>query len=145
MQDNPAVITGFSCIPLVPPCLVLLFLELYFLAQWPSPPGTFHSLIGKLSYFVIRFLNQIYFVINFSYFVIRFLLSSFIVKFDNKIGKVNEKQDSKELSPRPLVNAPKTFVVVGFISVKGTQRKTLEALITQMLIKLLMLKGSLSL
>ena len=40
----------------------------------PSPPGTFHILIGNFSYFVIRFLNQIFFVINFSYFVIIFLL-----------------------------------------------------------------------
>ena len=26
----------------------------------PSPPGTFHILIGKFSYFIIRFLNQIF-------------------------------------------------------------------------------------
>ena len=26
--------------------------------EWPSPPGTFHILIGKFSYLVIRFLNQ---------------------------------------------------------------------------------------
>ena len=58
----------------------------------PSPPGTFHILIGKFSYFVIRFLNQIFFVINFSYFVIRFLLNSSIVKSDNEIGKVNDKK-----------------------------------------------------
>ena len=61
--------------------------------QWPSPPGTFHILIGKFSYFVIRFLNQIFFVINFSYFVIRFLLNSSIVKSDNEIGKVNDKKN----------------------------------------------------
>ena len=54
--------------------------------QWPSPPGTFHILTGKFSYFVIRFLNHIFFVINFSYFIIRFLLNSSIVKSDNKIG-----------------------------------------------------------
>ena len=58
-----------------------------------SPPGTFHILIGKFSYFVIRFLNQICFVINFSYFVIRFLLNSSIVKSDNEIGKVNDKKN----------------------------------------------------
>ena len=58
----------------------------------PSPPGTFHILIGKLSYFVIRFLNQILFVINFSYFVIRFLLNGSIVKSDNEIGKVTDKK-----------------------------------------------------
>ena len=44
--------------------------------HWPSPPGTFHILIGK-----------------FSYFVIRFLLNSSIVKSDNEIGKVNEKRN----------------------------------------------------
>ena len=59
----------------------------------PSPPGTFHILIGKFSYFVVRFLNQIFFVINFSYFVIRFLLNSSIVKSDNEIGKVNDKKN----------------------------------------------------
>ena len=37
--------------------------------HWPSPPGTFHILIGK-----------------FSYFVIRFLFNSSIKKSDNKIG-----------------------------------------------------------
>ena len=41
----------------------------------PSPPGTFHMLIGK-----------------FSYFVIRFLLKSPGIKFDNEIGKVNVKK-----------------------------------------------------
>ena len=40
-----------------------------------SPPGTFHILIGK-----------------FSYFVIRFLLNISIVKSDNKIVKVNDKK-----------------------------------------------------
>ena len=58
-----------------------------------SPPGTFHILIRKFSYFVIRFLNLIFFVINFSYFVIRFLLNSSIVKSDNEIGKVNDKKN----------------------------------------------------
>ena len=62
--------------------------------QWPNLPGTFHILIGKFSYFVIRFLNQIFFVINFSYFVIRFLINSSIVKSDNEIGKVNDKKKS---------------------------------------------------
>ena len=60
---------------------------------WPSPPGTFNILIGKISYFVIRFSNHIFFVINFSYFVIRFLLNSSIVKSDNEIGKVNDKKN----------------------------------------------------
>ena len=60
---------------------------------WPSPPGTIHILIGKFSYFVIRFLNQFFFVINFSYFVIRFLLNISIVKSDNEIGKVNDKKN----------------------------------------------------
>ena len=55
----------------------------------PSLPGTFHILIG----FVIRFLNQIFFVINFSYFVIRFLLNSSIVKSDNELGKANDKKN----------------------------------------------------
>ena len=45
------------------------------LPLWPSPPGTFHILIGK-----------------FSYFVIRFLLNSSIVKSDNEKGKVNDKK-----------------------------------------------------
>jgi hypothetical protein len=62
------------------------------LGIWPSPPGTFHILIGKFSYFVIRFLNNIFFVIKFSYFVIRFLLNSSMVKSDNDIGKVNNNK-----------------------------------------------------
>ena len=69
------------------------FLEDAFIKEWPSPPGTFHFLIGKFSYFVIRFLNQIFFVINFSYFVIRFLLNSSIVKFNNEIGKFSDKKN----------------------------------------------------
>ena len=44
------------------------------------------------------------------------------------------KQDSKELSPRPLANAPKTFY----------SKKTLQAFNVEMFIKLLLLKGSLS-
>ena len=59
----------------------------------PSPPGTFHILIGNFSYFVIRFLNQIFFVINFSYFVIRFLFNNSIVKTDNEIEEVNDKKN----------------------------------------------------
>ena len=59
----------------------------------PSPPEKFHILIGNFSYFVIKFLNQIFFVINFSYFVIRFLLNSSIVKSDNEFGKANNKKD----------------------------------------------------
>ena len=34
-----------------------LHLEDKFGRYWPSPPGTFHVLIGKFSYFIIRFLN----------------------------------------------------------------------------------------
>ena len=60
---------------------------------WPSPPGTFHILIGKFSYFVIKNFNQIFFVINFSYFAIKFLLNSSMVKSDNQIGKVNDKKN----------------------------------------------------
>ena len=41
----------------------------------PSPPGTFHILIGK-----------------FSYFVIRFLLNSSTVKSDIEIRKINDKK-----------------------------------------------------
>ena len=59
----------------------------------PSPPGTFHILIGKFFYFVIRFLNLIFFIIIFSYFIIRFLLNSSMVKSDNEIGKVNDKKN----------------------------------------------------
>ena len=43
--------------------------------KWPSPPGTFYMLLGK-----------------FSYFVIRFLLNSSIVKSDNEIGKVKRQK-----------------------------------------------------
>ena len=46
-----------------------------------------HFLIGKFTYFVIRFLYQLFFVINFSYLIIRFLLNSSIVKSNNEIGK----------------------------------------------------------
>ena len=60
--------------------------------QRPSQPGTIHFLIGKFSYFVIRFLYQIFFVINFSYLVIRFLLNRSMVKPNNEIGKVNDKK-----------------------------------------------------
>ena len=52
---------------------------------WLSPTGTFHTLLGKFSYFV-------FFVITFTYFVIRFLLYSSIVKSDNEIGKVMTKR-----------------------------------------------------
>ena len=37
-----------------------LFFHTFSQSQWPSPPGTFHILIGKFSYFIIRFLNQIF-------------------------------------------------------------------------------------
>ena len=53
---------------------------------WSSPSVSTNFPISEFSYFVIRFLNHIFFVINFSYFVIRFLLNSSIVKFDNEIG-----------------------------------------------------------
>ena len=33
--------------------------------HWPSPPGTIHFLIGKFSYFVIRFLNHIFLSLTF--------------------------------------------------------------------------------
>ena len=42
----------------------------------PSQPGTIHFLIGK-----------------FSYFVIRFLLNSSMAKSNNEIGKVNDKKN----------------------------------------------------
>ena len=62
--------------------------------HWPSPPGTFHILIGKFSYFIIGFLNHIFLSLSFPIStVIRYLLSSSIVKFDNKIGKVNDKKN----------------------------------------------------
>ena len=68
----------------------------------PSPPGTFHILIGKFPYFITRFLNQNFFVINFSYFVIRFLLDSSIVKSDNQIGKVNDQKNMIEKSDNEI-------------------------------------------
>ena len=37
------------------------FISFYLVLLWPSPPGTFHVLVGKFSYFVIRFLNNIFF------------------------------------------------------------------------------------
>ena len=60
-----------------------------------------------------------------------------VSKFTNNsllLAQVFVKQDSKELSPRPLANAPKTFY----------SKKTLQAFNFEMLIKLLLLKGSLS-
>ena len=60
-------------------------------SEGPSPPGTFHILIEKFSYFYYQIFKSYFFVINFSYFVIRFLLNSSIVKSDNEIGKVNDK------------------------------------------------------
>ena len=59
----------------------------------PSQPGTIHLLIGKFSYFLIRFLYYIFFVFNFSYLVIRFLLNSSMVKSNNEIGKVDDKKN----------------------------------------------------
>jgi hypothetical protein len=53
-------------------------------------------------YFITRFLNQNFFVINFSYFVIRFLLDSFIVKSDNQIGKVNDQKNMIEKSDNEI-------------------------------------------
>ena len=45
----------------------------------------------KIFLFQYQIFNHIFFVINFSYFVIRFLLDSSIVKSDNEIGKLNDK------------------------------------------------------
>ena len=45
----------------------------------PSPPGTFHILIGKFSYFVIRFLNQIFLSLTFP-----ILLSDFTIELLGK-------------------------------------------------------------
>jgi hypothetical protein len=64
------------------------------LRQRPSPPGTFHILIRKISYFVIRFLNEIFFLsltfpISLSNF---YLVHSSMVKSDDEIGKVNDKE-----------------------------------------------------
>ena len=42
---------------------------------WLSPPGTFHILIGKCSYFIIRFYYR----------AIKY-------KSDNEIGKVSDKK-----------------------------------------------------
>ena len=61
--------------------------------HWSSPSVNIFLPISDFSYFVIRFLNRIFFVINFSYFIIRFLLNSSIVKSDNEIGKVNDKKN----------------------------------------------------
>ena len=49
--------------------------------------------ISEFSYFIVKFFNHIFFVINFSYFVTRFLLNSSVVKSDNKIGKVNDENN----------------------------------------------------
>ena len=62
------------------------------LPLWPSPPGTFHILIGKFSYFVIRFLNQIFLSLTFPILLSDFYFNSSIVKSDNEIGKVNDKK-----------------------------------------------------
>ena len=58
-----------------------------------SPSVSTFFPISEFPYFIIRFLNYIFFVINFSYFVIRFLLNSSIVKSNNEIGKVNDKNN----------------------------------------------------
>ena len=58
-----------------------------------SPSVSIFFPISEFSYFVIRYLNHIFFVINFSYFIIRFLLNSAIVKSDIEIGKVNDKKN----------------------------------------------------
>ena len=43
----------------------------------PSPPGIFHILMGKFSYFVIRFLNQIFWALHFLSLTFPILLSDF--------------------------------------------------------------------
>ena len=54
-------------------CLQLLFYSTK--EKTSSPPGTFYILIGKYSYFLIRF-----------------LLNGSIVKSNKEIGKVNDKK-----------------------------------------------------
>ena len=63
----------------------------YCFESWPSPPGTFHILIGKIFYFVVRFLNHIL-SLTFPISLSDFLLNRSIVKYDKKIGKVNDKK-----------------------------------------------------
>ena len=60
---------------------------------WPSPPGTFHILIGKFSYFVIRFSNQISFDITFQ-------------KSDNEIGNFwnRKKRAYRRTGPIPMLH-----------------------------------------
>ena len=53
-------------------------------------PGTFHILIGKFSYFIIRFSDHIFLSLTFP---IRFLLNSSIVKSDNEIEKDYDKKN----------------------------------------------------
>ena len=47
----------FPSSPKFPQGWVAILKDMY----WPSPPGTIHILIGNFSYFVIRFLNHIFF------------------------------------------------------------------------------------
>ena len=56
---------------------------------WLSPPGTFHFLIGKFSYFVIRFLYLTFLSLTFPI----LLLGSSIVKSNNEIGIVPCKME----------------------------------------------------
>ena len=47
----------------------------------------------KIFLFRYQIFKSDFFVVNSSYFVIRFLLNSSIVKSDNEIGKVNDKNN----------------------------------------------------
>ena len=52
---------------------------------WPSPPGTFHILIGKFSYFVIRFLDHIFLSLTFPISLSEFYLRG----YDCILGEVS--------------------------------------------------------
>ena len=54
-------------------CLQVAAQKLYVIV-WPSPPGTFHFLIGKFSYFIIKFLDQIFLSLTFSISLLDFYL-----------------------------------------------------------------------
>ena len=69
---------------------VLLFFPKLALL-WSNPSVSTFFPISEFSYFVIRFLNQIFFAINFSYFIIRFYYRAINQKSDNEIGKINDK------------------------------------------------------
>ena len=55
-----------------------------------SPPVTFHILIGKFSYFGIRFFLSLTFHILLSDF---YLIALYAVKSDNEIEKVNDNEN----------------------------------------------------